>query len=277
MKNSIKKNRSRSNLGTRFLSSNGLGFGDFWSRKDNFKIPKDLFSLNGLYFHEESAIICRFSSYFFARLNMCLPDSLLKSPRGPGLSFYWTFYWPTKPDLNVSKLFRAFKMLNKAQFCIIWFVKSGPRGAWRASFELRIVRTWGTRPYMVVNMKNEKNCQVLWMKLFFVSENREKSSFSSIFWTFKLRALLSAPRISKNRKKTIHRNLYIGYPFFITKFRHLSSHTNFTSLLRSVPVAGQWTHTVFFCTKLSVPFRQRSWFYIDYGWVSLTQLLNFLL
>jgi hypothetical protein len=38
---------------------------------------------------------------------------------------------------------------NKEQFCIILFVKSGPRGAWQALFELRIVRTWGTRRYNV--------------------------------------------------------------------------------------------------------------------------------
>jgi hypothetical protein len=57
MKNSIQKNRFRSNLGTRFLSLNGLGFGNFWSRTDYFKIPKDFFSLNGLYFQKESAII----------------------------------------------------------------------------------------------------------------------------------------------------------------------------------------------------------------------------
>jgi hypothetical protein len=44
MKFSIQKNRFRSNLGSRFLSSNGLEFGDFWSRTDNFKIPKDSFS-----------------------------------------------------------------------------------------------------------------------------------------------------------------------------------------------------------------------------------------
>jgi hypothetical protein len=31
--------------------------GDFWSRIDHFKIPKDLFSDNGLYFQEDSAII----------------------------------------------------------------------------------------------------------------------------------------------------------------------------------------------------------------------------
>jgi hypothetical protein len=37
-------------------------------------------------------------------------------------------------------------------------VESGPRGAWRASFELRIVRTWGIRPYIVL--------YVMW-KLFF--------------------------------------------------------------------------------------------------------------
>jgi hypothetical protein len=29
-------------LRTRFLSSNGLGFGDFWKRTDNFKIPNYL-------------------------------------------------------------------------------------------------------------------------------------------------------------------------------------------------------------------------------------------
>jgi hypothetical protein len=28
-------------VGTRFLNSNGLGFGDFWSRIDHFKIAKD--------------------------------------------------------------------------------------------------------------------------------------------------------------------------------------------------------------------------------------------
>jgi hypothetical protein len=33
MKNSIQKKRFRSNLETRFLCLNGLGFGDFWSRK----------------------------------------------------------------------------------------------------------------------------------------------------------------------------------------------------------------------------------------------------
>jgi hypothetical protein len=44
MKNLIKKNGFLSNLGTRFLSSNGLGFGDFWSRTVNFKIPKDYLS-----------------------------------------------------------------------------------------------------------------------------------------------------------------------------------------------------------------------------------------
>jgi hypothetical protein len=43
MKNSLQKNRFRSNMGTRFLCSNGLGFGDFWSRTDNLKIPKDFF------------------------------------------------------------------------------------------------------------------------------------------------------------------------------------------------------------------------------------------
>jgi hypothetical protein len=59
MKSSIQKNRFRSNLGTRFLSSNGLGFGDFWSRTDNF----NFFSLNGLYFQEESAIIFVFIDF----------------------------------------------------------------------------------------------------------------------------------------------------------------------------------------------------------------------
>jgi hypothetical protein len=63
MKNSLQKNRFRSNLGTRFLSSNGLGIGDFWSRTDNFKIPKDFFSLNGQYVQEESAIIFAFIDF----------------------------------------------------------------------------------------------------------------------------------------------------------------------------------------------------------------------
>jgi hypothetical protein len=63
MKNSIQKKRFRSNLRTRFLSSTGLGFGDFWSRKDNFKIQKEFFSLNGLYFQEESAIIFVFIDF----------------------------------------------------------------------------------------------------------------------------------------------------------------------------------------------------------------------
>jgi hypothetical protein len=44
MKNWLQKNRFRPNLGTRFLSSNGLRFGDFWSRTENFKIPKVFFS-----------------------------------------------------------------------------------------------------------------------------------------------------------------------------------------------------------------------------------------
>jgi hypothetical protein len=63
MKNSIQKNRFRSNLGTRFLSSNGLGFGVFWSRTDNLKIPKDFFSSKELYFQEESAIFLYLSIF----------------------------------------------------------------------------------------------------------------------------------------------------------------------------------------------------------------------
>jgi hypothetical protein len=59
MKYSIQKNRFRSNL-----SSNGFEFGDFWSRTGYFKIPKDFFSLNGLYLQEESAIIFVFLSLF---------------------------------------------------------------------------------------------------------------------------------------------------------------------------------------------------------------------
>jgi hypothetical protein len=57
MKSFIQKKSFRSNLGTRFLSSNGLGFGDFWSRTDNFKIPKDFFSLNGLYFRVDRFLV----------------------------------------------------------------------------------------------------------------------------------------------------------------------------------------------------------------------------
>jgi hypothetical protein len=111
-----KKNRFRSNLGTRFLSSNGLGFGDFWSRTENFrnrnrKIPKDFFFFRWTIFPRgicNHFCIHRFSSYFFARLNMSYPDSLLKSPRGLGFSCYFKLR-PTKPDLNVSKFPRAFK------------------------------------------------------------------------------------------------------------------------------------------------------------------------
>jgi hypothetical protein len=50
-------------LGTRLLSSNGLGFGDVWSRMNDFKIPKDIFPLIGLYFQEESAIISVFIDF----------------------------------------------------------------------------------------------------------------------------------------------------------------------------------------------------------------------
>jgi hypothetical protein len=56
------KNRFRSNLGTRFLSSNGLRFGDFWSRIDNFKIPKDFLFLKWTLF-QESAIIFVFVDF----------------------------------------------------------------------------------------------------------------------------------------------------------------------------------------------------------------------
>jgi hypothetical protein len=83
----MQKNRFRSNLGTRFLNSDSLGFGDLWIRTDNFKIPKDFCSFNGLYFQEESAIIFVFIDFqvtFFFCLNMSLPDNLLKSPRSPG-------------------------------------------------------------------------------------------------------------------------------------------------------------------------------------------------
>jgi hypothetical protein len=58
---------------------------------------------------------------------------------------------------------------------------------------LFLVRIW------VVNMKNGKNCQGFWKKQYFVSKNRDKTRFPSIFWTFKLRALISPPRISKTR------------------------------------------------------------------------------
>jgi hypothetical protein len=63
MKKSIQKNRFRSNLGTRFSNSNGLGFGDFRSRTDNFEIPKDSLPLNGLYFQEKSARIFVFIDF----------------------------------------------------------------------------------------------------------------------------------------------------------------------------------------------------------------------
>jgi hypothetical protein len=42
------------------------------------------------------------------------------------------------------------------QFCIIRYVKSGPQGASRVSFELRIVWTWGTRPYKFILAKLSK-------------------------------------------------------------------------------------------------------------------------
>jgi hypothetical protein len=102
-------------LGTRFLSSNGLGFADFWSRTDHFKIPKDNFSLNGLYFQEEPAIIFVFIAFQVTfSLNMSLPDSLLKSLRGA--AFLVIKLRPTKSDLIVSKLSRAFKMLIRNNF-----------------------------------------------------------------------------------------------------------------------------------------------------------------
>jgi hypothetical protein len=63
MKSLIQKNRFSSNLGTRVLSSNGFGFRDFWSRTVIFKIPKDFFSLNELYFQEESAIFFVFIDF----------------------------------------------------------------------------------------------------------------------------------------------------------------------------------------------------------------------
>jgi hypothetical protein len=63
MKSSIQKNRFRLNLGTRFLISNGLGLEDFWSRTDNFKIPKVFSSLNELYFQKQSAMIFVFIDF----------------------------------------------------------------------------------------------------------------------------------------------------------------------------------------------------------------------
>jgi hypothetical protein len=66
---------------------------------------------------------------------MNLPDSLLKPPRGPGFSK------PTKPDLNVSKLSRAFKMLRRNNFASfdLWKVGHGAPGGRRSNlstFEL---------------------------------------------------------------------------------------------------------------------------------------------
>jgi hypothetical protein len=81
MKSSIQNNRFRSNLGTQFSSSNGLGFEDF--RADGLfkwtRFPRGI---------GNNFCIYRFSSNFFARLYMILPHSLLKSPRGPGFSCY---------------------------------------------------------------------------------------------------------------------------------------------------------------------------------------------
>jgi hypothetical protein len=57
------KNRIRSNLGTRFLSSNGLGFRDFWSRTAEFQNFERFFSLKELYFQEESAIMFLFIDF----------------------------------------------------------------------------------------------------------------------------------------------------------------------------------------------------------------------
>jgi hypothetical protein len=63
MKNSNKKNRFRSNLGTR----NSLGFGDFWSKTDDSKFRKIFFllmdyisNLETWKFQEESAIMLVF-------------------------------------------------------------------------------------------------------------------------------------------------------------------------------------------------------------------------
>jgi hypothetical protein len=84
MKNLIPK-KNRLNLGTRFLSSSGLGFGDFWSRTatDDSKIPKDFSFFKWPIFPRgigNNFYIYRFSSCFFARINISVPDSHPKSP-----------------------------------------------------------------------------------------------------------------------------------------------------------------------------------------------------
>jgi hypothetical protein len=51
----------------------------------------------------------------------------------------------------------------------------------------------------VMNMKNDKNCESYEKNVFFY----EKKSFFLNIWTFKLRAPISAPRISKTRRKKV--------------------------------------------------------------------------
>jgi hypothetical protein len=63
------------------LGSNGLGFGEFWSRTDDFKFSKDFFSLNGQYFQEESAIIFVFID--FQVINLDQLNQILMLPNFP--------------------------------------------------------------------------------------------------------------------------------------------------------------------------------------------------
>jgi hypothetical protein len=51
--------------------------------------------------------------------------------------------------------------------------------------------------------KKRKKSRAFEKKQYFVSKNREKARFSSIFWTLKLRALMSPPRITKTRKRKV--------------------------------------------------------------------------
>jgi hypothetical protein len=55
-------------------------------------------------------------------------------------------------------------------------VKSGPRGSWQASFELRIVRTWSTWPYLRVHCT--------WMKYARLLDLKTNFFYHAMYWKF---------------------------------------------------------------------------------------------
>jgi hypothetical protein len=91
MKNSIQKKSFSFELGNSVLKFERLRIRRFLAQNRWLQNCERLFFFKWTIFPigiGNNFYICRFSSYFFARINMSLPGSLLKSPRGPGFSCF---------------------------------------------------------------------------------------------------------------------------------------------------------------------------------------------